>query len=138
VNVFDGFSDQLQEGMGILVEAKYIKQAGKRIEARDAIVVDGGGRTMTPGLIDMHQHVMLNQPEGAASDQTRWDAAAGGAIGQTRCHSDSAGRNVPPVKRMKQMQDEGKEIVRSFRCHMSIDSFGSYDSMPAFFTHEHC
>ena len=40
------------------------------------------------------------------------------------------------VKRMKQMQDEGKEIVWSFQCYMSINSFGSYESMPAFFTHE--
>jgi len=37
---------------------------------------------MTPGLIDMHQHVMLNPPEGTASYQTRWDGAAGGAFAQ--------------------------------------------------------
>jgi hypothetical protein len=35
---------------------------------------------MTPGLIDMHQHVMLNPPEGTAAYQTRWDDAAGGAF----------------------------------------------------------
>ena len=294
VNIFDGFSDKLQEGMSVLVEGNHIKQVGAPIEAPDAYTVDGGGRTMTPGLIDMHQHVMLNPPEGTAAYQTRWDDAAGGAfahhhlvnnmlmkgittvrdiagdpldvakaidmghlpgpriysaggaIGQTGGHSDWAGRNVPPdilhnhmdmgqrtqntwvvdgvdevtkaarlnfrrgaafikvmggggvasefdpleimglaqdeveraveiaadngtyvavhayhddsynrhldagtrsfehgflisedtVKRMKQMQDEGKEIVWSFQCFMSINSFGSYESMPAFFTHE--
>ena len=28
----------------------------------------------------MHQHVMLNPPEGTAAYQTRWDGAAGGAF----------------------------------------------------------
>jgi len=294
VNIFDGFSPELQKGMDVLVEANYIKEVGTDIEAPGAIVVDGEGRTMTPGLIDMHQHVMLNPPEGTAAYQTRWDDAAGGAfahhhllnnmlmkgittvrdiagdpldiakaidmgylpgpriyssggaISQTGGHGDWAGRNVPPedlanhhdmaqrtqntwvvdgpdevtkavrlnlrrgaafikvmggggvasefdpleimglakdevaraveiaadngtyvathayhddsynrlldlgvrsfehgflisddtVKRMKTMQDGGEEIVWSFQCFMSINSFGSYESMPAFFTHE--
>ena len=80
VNIFDGFADRLQEGMSVLVEGNYIKQVGRSISAPGAIVVDGGGRTMTPGLIDMHQHVMLNPPEGTAAYQTRWDDAAGGAF----------------------------------------------------------
>ncbi len=79
VNIFDGFADTLQKNMSVLVEANYIKQVGKSISAPGAIVVDGEGRTMTPGLIDMHQHVMLFLPEGTASYQTRWDDAAGGA-----------------------------------------------------------
>ena len=80
VNLFDGFNPELQKGMNVLVEANYIKDVGKDIEAPGAIVVGGEGRTMTPGLIDMHQHVMLNPPEGTASYQTRWDDAAGGAF----------------------------------------------------------
>jgi len=40
------------------------------------------------------------------------------------------------VKRMKKMQDDGDEIVWSFQCFMSVNSFGSYESMPEFFTHE--
>ena len=291
VNIFDGFSPDLQNGMSVLVEANYIKEVGKSIDAPGAIVVDGKGRTMTPGLIDMHQHVMLNPPEGTASYQTKWDGAAGGAfaqyhlvnsmllkgittvrdiagdpldiakaidmgylpgpriyssggaISQTGGHGDWAGRNVPPedlanhhdmaqrtqntwvvdgpdevtkavrlnlrrgaafikvmggggvasefdpleimglakdevvraveiaadngtyvathayhddsynrlldlgvrsfehgflvteptVKRMAAM---GQDVVWSFQCFMSINSFGSYESMPAFFTHE--
>jgi imidazolonepropionase-like amidohydrolase len=294
VNIFDGFSDKLSPGMSVLVEGNYIKEVGKSIEAPDAYAVDGGGRTMTPGLIDMHQHVMLNPPEGTAAYQTRWDDAAGGAfaihhlnhnmlmkgittvrdiagdpldvakaidmghlpgpriysaggaLGQTGGHSDFMARNIPPdilkndldmgqrtqntwvvdgpdevtraarmnfrrgaafikvmggggvasefdpleilglaedevaraveiaadngtyvavhayhddsynrhldlgtrsfehgflisedtVKRMKKMQDDGRDIVWSFQCFMSINSFGSYESMPAFFTHE--
>ncbi len=81
VNVFDGFGPELQMGMNVLVEDNYIKQvSAEAIDAAGATVIDGAGRTMTPGLIDMHQHVMLNAPEGTASYQTRWDDAAGGAF----------------------------------------------------------
>ena len=82
VNIFDGFSDKLSMGMSGLVEGNYIKEVGKSISAPGAFEVDGDGRTMTPGLIDMHQHVMLNPPEGTAAYQTRWDGAAGGAFAQ--------------------------------------------------------
>jgi len=80
VNIFDGFSDKLAKGMSVLVEDNHIKEVGKSIKADGATVIDGGGRTMTPGLIDMHQHVMLFLPEGTATYQTRWDDAAGGAM----------------------------------------------------------
>jgi len=294
VNVFDGFSDKLAKNLSVLVEDDHIVKVAKSIEAPGATIIDGGGRTMTPGLIDMHQHVMLNPPEGTAAYQTRWDDAAGGAIAihhmnvnilqkgittvrdiagdpldiakaidmglipgprvyssggaisQIGGHGDWAGRNVPPellnshmdmtqrtqnswsvtgpdevtqavrhnlrrgaafikimggggvasefdpleimglakdevaraveiaadngtyvathayhdasynrlldlgvrsfehgflisentVKRMKKMQDDGDEIVWSFQCFMSVNSFGSYESMPEFFTHE--
>jgi imidazolonepropionase-like amidohydrolase len=292
VNIFDGFSPELQTGMSVLVENNFIKEVAAQIEAPEgAYIIDGGGRTMTPGLIDMHQHVMLNPPEGTASYQTRWDDAAGGAfalhhlnhnmlmkgittvrdiagdpldvakaidgghlpgpriyssggaISQTGGHGDWAGRNVPPevlsshtdmsqrtqntwvvdgtdevtkavrlnlrrgaafikimggggvasefdpleilglaadeaaraveiaadngtyvathayhdasynrlldlgvrsfehgflvsedtVKRMAKM---GEEVVWSFQCFMSVNTFGDYDKMPGFFTHE--
>ena len=37
---------------------------------------------------------------------------------------------------VKQMAAKGEEIVWSFQCFMSVKSFGSYESMPDFFTHE--
>ena len=81
VNVFDGFGPELQTGMNVLVEDNYIKEvSAEAISAPGATEIDVAGRTMTPGLIDMHQHVMLNPPEGTASYQTRWDDAAGGAM----------------------------------------------------------
>jgi len=42
----------------------------------------------------------------------------------------------PTVERMKAMQDGGKEIVWSFQCFMSVNTFGDYDAMPGFFSHE--
>jgi imidazolonepropionase-like amidohydrolase len=98
VNIFDGFSDQLQNNMSVLVEANYIKEVGKSINAPGAYVVDAGGRTMTPGLIDMHQHVMLNAPEGTASYQTRWDDAAGGAIAQHHLVNNMLMKGITTVR----------------------------------------
>ena len=81
VNIFDGFGPELQMGMNVLVVGNAITQvSAEPIDAPGATVIDGAGRTMTPGFIDMHQHVMLNPPEGTAAYQTRWDDAAGGAM----------------------------------------------------------
>ncbi|WP_370980573.1 amidohydrolase family protein [Agaribacterium sp. ZY112] len=294
VNIFDGFSPELIANQSVLIEGNHIVEVGPALEASNAEVIDGEGRTLTPGLIDMHQHVMLNPPEGTAAYQTRWDEAAGGAfaihhmeenmlmkgittvrdiagdpldlakaidmgylpgprvyssggaISQTGGHGDWAGRNIasqdlhnhrdiaqasqntwvvdgpdavtravrmnmrrgaaftkimggggvasefdpleimglaqdevdraveisadngtyvathayhtasynrlldagvrsfehgflidePTVKRMAKKYRKDKDIVWSFQCFMSINSFGDYDSMPAFFTHE--
>ena len=37
---------------------------------------------------------------------------------------------------VKQMAAKGEEIVWSFQCYMSVNSFGAYETMPDFFTHE--
>jgi len=61
VNVFDGTTDRLIMGQDVLVENNLIAAIGDVVEARsDAIVIDGGGRTLMPGLIDGHAHVMIN------------------------------------------------------------------------------
>ena len=99
VNVFDGFGPDLQMGMNVLVEANYIKEvSAEPIVAPDAIVVDGEGRTMTPGLIDMHQHVMLNPPEGTAAYQTRWDDAAGGAFAIHHLNTNMLMKGITTVR----------------------------------------
>jgi len=99
VNVFDGFGPELQMGMNVLVEDNYIKAvSAEPIVAPDAIVVDGEGRTMTPGLIDMHQHVMLNPPEGTAAYQTRWDDAAGGAFAIHHLNTNMLMKGITTVR----------------------------------------
>jgi imidazolonepropionase-like amidohydrolase len=37
---------------------------------------------------------------------------------------------------VKQLAAKGEEVVWSFQCYMSVKSFGAYESMPPFFTHE--
>jgi imidazolonepropionase-like amidohydrolase len=60
VNIFDGVHDALTAG-SVLVEGNLIKAVGTDVDARaDAQVIDGGGRTLMPGLIDGHAHVMIN------------------------------------------------------------------------------
>jgi len=76
VNVWDGTSDSLLMGYDVLVDGGKISKIGKGLEASGANVVDGQGGTLTPGLIDMHQHLMLN---GGTTAGENWDAYVQGA-----------------------------------------------------------
>jgi imidazolonepropionase-like amidohydrolase len=61
VNVWDGTSDSLENGQSVLVEGNLIKQVGANISAPSgATVIDGGGRTLIPGLIEAHAHLSLH------------------------------------------------------------------------------
>ena len=62
VNIFDGKSDKLTVGMNVLVEGDRIKAVSvEPIDAASATMIDGGGRTLIPGLIDTHQHIMITE-----------------------------------------------------------------------------
>ena len=55
--VFDGVSEDCPEGMEVLVEGGVIREVSPRpLQAGDAHVIDVGGRTLMPGLIDAHIH----------------------------------------------------------------------------------
>lgn len=57
LRLFDGEGDALIEGVEILVEGDRIKEVADRpIQAAAARVIDAGGRTLMPGLIDCHYH----------------------------------------------------------------------------------
>ena len=78
VKIFDGKSEKLKTNMSVLVEDNLIKKIGKNLKANDkATVVDGGGRTLMPGLIDMHTHLMFRY--GVAVMRSEFDAQAAGA-----------------------------------------------------------
>jgi imidazolonepropionase-like amidohydrolase len=70
VRIFDGKSAQLSAPSFVLVRGNRIE----RISATpiptdrraDTVVIDGTGRTLMPGLIDMHWHAMLVRPTPAA------------------------------------------------------------------------
>jgi len=75
VNVFDGHSDELATGMNVLVDGNLIKQVSEEaISAPGATVIDGGGRTLMPGLIENHAHLMLMGPTLPAMEgMTTWE-----------------------------------------------------------------
>lgn len=55
--VFDGISADCPEGMQVLVDGGRIREvSAKPIKSNDAHVIDVGGRTLMPGLIDAHIH----------------------------------------------------------------------------------
>lgn len=61
VDIFNGTEDKLYEDHHVLVEDNLIKKiSASPIEAGEAEVIDGQGKTLMPGLIDGHAHVMIN------------------------------------------------------------------------------
>jgi len=63
VRVFDGKSDRLSAPTSVLVRGNVIAAIGETAGASPgATVVEGGGRTLMPGLIDAHWHAMFVRP----------------------------------------------------------------------------
>ena len=63
VHVFDGVQAQRIENANVLVEGNLIKTVSTDpIEADGATVIDGGGRTLMPGMIEAHGHVTYASP----------------------------------------------------------------------------
>ena len=79
VNVFDGFADELAMNTDVLIEGNHIIEVGQNIEADGATVIDGGGRTLMPGLIDMHTHITFETPAGTEGFN-QYDFGAAGAM----------------------------------------------------------
>ena len=78
VNVFNGVDGELMENGSVLVEGNLIKTvSADPIEAPDAFTVDGEGRTLMPGLIDMHSHLCIRN--GMIEFRTDYDQMAAGA-----------------------------------------------------------
>lgn len=63
VNVFDGKNETLIQNASVLVEGNLIKEISTgAISPGSATVIEGGGRTLMPGLIDAHTHLYWNSP----------------------------------------------------------------------------
>lgn len=61
VRVFDGTSDRLRDGLTVTVDGTRIRSiaAHADVPAPGVTIIDGGGRTLMPGLIDCHWHAMM-------------------------------------------------------------------------------
>ena len=78
VNIFDGVNGDLIENGSVLVEGNLIKTVSSGpIVAPTAFKVDGEGRTLMPGLIDMHSHLCLRN--GMIEFRTDYDQMTAGA-----------------------------------------------------------
>jgi imidazolonepropionase-like amidohydrolase len=71
VRIFDGKSEQLSGPSDVLVRGNKIERISSTLIAADrlegAVVIDGAGRTLMPGLIDAHWHTMLVRPTPASA-----------------------------------------------------------------------
>ena len=66
VRVFDGKSSELSASTNVLVRGNKIKKITPddipTEQSVDTTIIDCGGRTLMPGLIDAHWHLMLVRP----------------------------------------------------------------------------
>lgn len=82
VHVFDGVNEQRIENAQVLVEGNLIAVVStESVDAPGATVIDGGGRTLTPGFIDNHVHFALPGPTIPAHEvQNTWEDMAVNAV----------------------------------------------------------
>ena len=78
VHVWDGTSNGVTKKISVLIEGNLIKKlrASDADANVNASVIDGGGRILMPGLIDMHTHLMF---QFGVPDSRLFDHAAMGA-----------------------------------------------------------
>ena len=80
INLWNGTSDVVASGMNVLVENNLVKQISAEPipvnRSANTTVIDGGGRTLMPGLIEMHTHLMF---QFGVPDSRTFDHAAMGA-----------------------------------------------------------
>jgi imidazolonepropionase-like amidohydrolase len=89
VRLFDGTGAPSQDDTAVLVEDSLIAWAGHREDAPASVdeVIDGRGRTLLPGLIDCHTHLLMGEPPtpGITSDRAEVRALLRGIANARRC-----------------------------------------------------
>jgi len=110
--VFDGKSDKVIASTSVLVVGNKIERIGDVSAAPEtAAVIDAGGRTLMPGLIDAHWHAMLVRPTPA--EAVTWDVGyanlvAGAEATDTLMRGFTTVRDVGgPAFGLKRAIDEG-------------------------------
>jgi imidazolonepropionase-like amidohydrolase len=115
VRIFDGKSGTLSAPSHLLVRGNKIEKISTTplpVDRRtDTVLIDGGGRTLMPGLIDMHWHAMLVRPTPAqflTADIGYINLVAGTEATDTLMRGFTTIRDVGgPVFGLKQAIDEG-------------------------------
>ena len=60
VRVFDGTNSALSSLTNVVIKGSRIASIGTTAPKSPALIIDGGGRTLMPGLIDAHTHIMFS------------------------------------------------------------------------------
>lgn len=115
VRVFDGKSSALSGSMNVLVHGNTIDRISKDPipvdRSANTRIVAGGGRTLMPGLIDMHWHTMFVRPTPAAvlaGDVGHLNLVAGAEATDTLMRGFTTVRDLGgPVFGLKRAIDEG-------------------------------
>lgn len=115
VRVFDGKNDALSAAMNVLVRGNTIEAISndpiQDDPAAGVRIIAGGGRTLMPGLIDMHWHTMLVRPTPAellAGDIGHLNLVAGAEATQTLLRGFTTVRDMGgPAFGLKRAIDEG-------------------------------
>lgn len=80
VRIFDGVSEELLQGQVLIVDNLISEVSAEPISAPGATVIDGGGRTLMPGLIDSHVHLMLNDAPHLSIYEKPWPYVGAQAV----------------------------------------------------------
>jgi imidazolonepropionase-like amidohydrolase len=124
VRVFDGKNAALSGPSHVLIRGNKIETISAQpipVDRRaDTRIIEGGGRTLTPGLIDVHWHAMLARatPEQALGDVGFNNLVAGDEATATLMRGFTTIRDMGgPVFGLKRAIDEG--IVKGPRIYPS-------------------
>ena len=115
VRVFDGKSETLSANVNVLVRGSTIDKISKdpipTDRSANTRIIAGGGRTLMPGLIDMHWHTMLVRPTPAAllvGDIGHLNLVAGAEATDTLMRGFTTVRDLGgPAFGLKRAIDEG-------------------------------
>jgi imidazolonepropionase-like amidohydrolase len=116
VRIFDGKSSTLSTSSNVLVRGNKIERISTSPIVVDAgtRVIDGGGRTLMPGLIDAHWHAMLIRPtpaEAIFGDVGYNNLTAGDEAKDTLMRGFTTVRDVGgPVFGLKHAIDDGTVV----------------------------
>jgi len=77
VNIFDGKTETLHKNKHVLVKGNLIETISSEplavIQTDNVTVINGGGRTLMPGLIEAHGHMAQNAPAAIVNSGQYWD-----------------------------------------------------------------